>query len=126
MLTVRATLVDTGLKPGTAAAAQQVEAVLWAHATAEHGLEHVRVQTVGSTIGVVLFLRTTCQIDALAKANSLLLCALTAPTRARFTAVLHVPDRPTPTRNHAVIRPQGEIASSGCREPDQRGPHGAH
>lgn len=91
MLTVRATLVDTGLQPGTAAAAQQVEAALWAHATAEHGLEHVRAQAVGLlAIGVVLFVRAGSRVDALAKANSLLLCALAAPAKARFTAVLHL------------------------------------
>ncbi|MEV7924105.1 MULTISPECIES: hypothetical protein [unclassified Kitasatospora] len=89
MLPVRATVVDTSGAPTTTAAARIVEDVLWAHATPEHGLEHVRAVPDRGRIALVLFVRADGPTTAHALAENLLARALTAATAGRYAAAVH-------------------------------------
>ncbi|WP_457030856.1 hypothetical protein [Kitasatospora sp. P5_F3] len=90
MVIVRATLVDGNRAPGTEAAARTIEDALWAHATPEFGLEHIRALDTPTGIDMLLFLRADGPQDALVKANGLILRALDASALARYTAALHL------------------------------------
>ncbi|WP_459648943.1 hypothetical protein [Kitasatospora sp. Ki12] len=78
MLPVHLTLMPTGANRPTEDVLQALEDTLWAHATPESAMEHLRVRAIPEGIGLVLFIRAATPDIARAGAERLVIDALAA------------------------------------------------
>lgn len=74
-----------------------IDAVLWAHASPRHGLEHLRVRSSDRGADAVLFVRAATDQDALHRARSLVDRA-TSPLRSLGYTTPTAPPRPAGRR----------------------------
>ncbi|MFJ8015620.1 hypothetical protein [Streptomyces sp. NPDC096339] len=82
MVPVHLTLVPTGGEAPTEDQAHTLVDLLWAHATPECGMEHVRARTSPAGIEIVFFIRAAGDAGAQAKAGCLMTAALTSGAAA--------------------------------------------
>ncbi|MEU8764137.1 hypothetical protein [Streptomyces sp. NPDC048659] len=75
MRMVQASLLRVNNGSGTAKEACVLDELLWAHATAAHCLEHVRVRPAPYGLELVMFLRSETEAGAVARAHALLAVA---------------------------------------------------
>ncbi|MER6319366.1 hypothetical protein ABT237_37280 [Streptomyces sp. NPDC001581] len=68
--------MPTGGPPPTDSQAHTLVDALWAHATPDCGIEHIRARTIPDGIGIVLFIRATRTDIAQAKARRLVVDVL--------------------------------------------------
>lgn len=76
MVPVHVTLTRTGGGTPDESQAHALVDVLWAHATPECGMEHIRARTSPAGIGVILFIRAVSTDIAQAKAGRLMTVVL--------------------------------------------------
>ncbi|MFB6563906.1 hypothetical protein ACFCYH_34320 [Streptomyces sp. NPDC056400] len=81
MRVVRASLSGPRADPDQEGVLALVSDLIWAHAPAAHGLEHLRAKAAGDGVDVYLFLRAASEAAALTQAHAILDGAR-APLRA--------------------------------------------
>ncbi|RPF41461.1 hypothetical protein EDD96_5263 [Streptomyces sp. Ag109_G2-6] len=91
MVPVHLTLTQTGGGTPDESQAHALVDILWAHATPECGMEHIRARTTPAGIGIILFIRAASTDIAHAKAGRLMTGALASgATCARgYSVTLH-------------------------------------
>lgn len=72
MRMVQASLLRMNGGPGTANEAHILDELLWAHASADHHLEHLRARPAPYGLGLVVFVRADTEARALDRAHALL------------------------------------------------------
>ncbi|MEV6580508.1 hypothetical protein AB0M92_20340 [Streptomyces sp. NPDC051582] len=91
MVPVHLTLKWTGDGAPDESQAHAFVDVIWAHATPDHGIEHIRARTGPDGIGIILFIRAAGTDIARAKATRLATAALVSGATAAcgYSLTLH-------------------------------------